>query len=75
VDVINRSSRLLRSEDVSNDNASSEGKNNKQEGNAYLWRNVAVYYKVKCQNLLRINEETPEDIGHDKRYPSQEQTE
>ena len=67
--------RLLRSDDVFNDDVSAEGNDNEQKANAYLWKNVAVYFKVISQHSPRVNEKNPEDIRHDKRYPSQDWTE
>ena len=64
--------RLLRCEDVFYDDVSSEGNDNEQSANAYLWKNVAVYFKVIYQHSPRVNKENPEDIRHNKRYPSQD---
>lgn len=60
---------LLRSADVFNDDISSEGNDNEQSANAYLWKNVAVYFKVIYQHLPTVNEETPEDIRYNKSTP------
>ena len=53
--------RLLKRENVFNDDVSSEGNYNEQSANSYFWKNVAVYFKVTYQHSPRVDEENPED--------------
>ena len=62
--VVERTSspaRLQRSEDVCNDDVSNEGNDNEQSANSYLWKKVAVYFKITYEHSPTGNEEPPED--------------